>query len=173
MKKFLEQFLSAELMQSVEEAYKAKNPKAEGLPEYISKQRLDEEITKRKTAETNAASVQKELDNIPKDWKTQLDAKDTEIATLKNDHAAELEKAKKDANVDLEIYKAKGRNVTAIRALIDSTKDINEELTRLKTSDPYLFGNSRAKGTGKDDGSDDNTGDEGLSEAKMRAAVGI
>lgn len=160
-------------MSTVEEAYKAKNPKSEGLPEYISKQRLDEEITKRKTAETNAANLQKELDNTPKDWKSQLDAKDAEIASMKTDHAAALEKAKKDANVDLEIYKAKGRNVTAIRALIDPAKDINEELTRLKTSDPYLFGNSRAKGTGKEDGSDDGTGDEGLSEAKMRAAVGI
>ena len=152
MKKFLEQFLSAELMQSVEEAYKAKNPKAEGLPEYISKQRLDEEINKRKTAETNAANIQKEFNNIPKDWKTQLETKDTEIETLKTNHAAELEKAKKDANIDLEIYKAKGRNVTAIRSLIDPNKDINEELTRLKSSDPYLFGSSRTKGTGKDDG---------------------
>lgn len=172
MKKFLEQFLTSEQLTDVENAYKAKNPEAEGLPVYISKQRLDEEITKRKTAETNAANTKKEYENIPKDWKEQLDAKDAEIATMQTNHAAALERAQRDASVDLEIYKARGRNVKAIKALIDPEKDINEELTRLKTSDPYLFGASRVKGTGKDDNPGE--GDEdGLSIDKMRAAVGI
>lgn len=174
MKKFLEQFLTPELLQQVMDAYKAKNPKSEGLPEYISKSRLDEEITKRKNSETNAATIQKQLDGIPKDWQEQITSKNTEIETLKTTHAAELAMAQKDANIDLEIYKAKGRNVKAIRALIDNNKDIAEEITRLKTSDPYLFGNSRSKGTGKDNEDDDNSDNtNGLSEAQMRAAIGL
>lgn len=160
------------MLVQVEQAYKEKNPEATELPEYISKKRLDDEITKRKTAETNYTTAKKSLESVPQDWQDQLKNKDTEIENLKTSYASELEKVQKSSSIDLEIYKAKGRNVTAIRSLLDTEKDIHEELARIKASDPYLFGGTRQKGTGKEDDGED-TDEDALSEERMARAVGI
>ena len=59
---------------------------------------------------------------------------------------------KKDFEVTEAIYNAKGKNVKAIKALIDPSKPVAEELERIQKSDSYLFGSSEGDipgGTGK------------------------
>lgn len=71
-----------------------------------------------------------------------------EIAQLKQQHSHQLKQQKFDAMLDLQIYKEKGRNAKAIRALLDleqlqKSEDIQQQiqqaLQQLKEQDGYLF----------------------------------
>ncbi len=71
-----------------------------------------------------------------------------EIVQLKQQHSSQLKQQQFDAELDLQIYKAKGRNAKAIRALLDlnqlqNSEDIQQEiqlaLEQLKEQDGYLF----------------------------------
>ena len=172
MRKFLESFLTPEQLQVVLDAYSAKNNGETTLPVYIPKSRLDEEINKRKEVETKFTA-------IPADWQDQLKGAQDALATQKTEFEKQL--AEKDATLTLteKLYGAGARNVKAVRALIDPSKPLDEEITRVKTSDPYLFSRSGMnKGTGKGDDEhggegDDNGKKDGVSLDKMYAAVGI
>lgn len=174
MRKFLSQFLDNVKVEEIEAAYKQKNPDSSELPTYIPKTRLDDEIGKRKDAETK-------LKAVPEDWKTQLEEAKKAVTDTKTEYEGKLAEAKKSAENDLLIYKSGARNITAVKALIDSSKPVEEQLTALKTSDPYLFaGNGgMGKGTGKGDDSHGGDGDDGgkpedkLSTAAMYRAVGL
>lgn len=181
MRKFLSQFLSNEEIDRIEAAYKEKNSDATGLPVYISKSRLDEEISKRKNAEEKTAQAIKDVEDkykdIPQDWSKQLEDAKSALATQKTEYEAQLANTKKEADVAAAIYENGGKNPKAIRALIDMAKPVQEELARVKKSDPYLFKESfiGGKGTGKD--GEDGNGGAGttgeLSLEKMYAAVGL
>lgn len=181
MRKFLAQFLNNEEIDRIEAAYKEKNSDATGLPVYISKSRLDEEISKRKNAEEKTAQAIKDAEDkykdIPNDWSKQLEDAKNALTTQKAEYEAQLASAKKEADVAAAIYENGGRNPKAIRALIDAEKPIQDELARVRKSDPYLFKESfiGGKGTGKD-GEDGDGGAGGageLSLEKMYAAVGL
>ena len=191
MRKFLSQFLSAAQIDEIEKAFKEKNPDSTGLPVHISKTRLDEEIGKRKTAE-DALKVAEEakakaikeatdpleaqLKEIPKDWKAQLEAAKAETTAVRTEYEGKLAAASKTAEVTAKIYESGARNVKAVRALLDESKDIDEQLKGLKKSDGYLFrGTGLGKGTGRDDDADpDDPGTkEKISEDMMYRAVGI
>lgn len=183
MRKFLEKFLTPEQLTTVTDAYKAKNPGESDLPLFIPKSRLDEEITKRKGLEEQVngfeaakkqavdeavKSLNEKLKAIPEDWKQQIE-------TAK----AETEKVKKSSEVTIKIHEAGARNVTAVKALIDETKPIDEELKRIRTSDPYLFSKASSveKGTGSKGGNgggdDDDSKDKGPTTEQMYRAVGL
>ena len=173
MKNFLKKYLTDDQLKELETKYITEHPEAKELPVYISKTRLDEVIGQKKTAEdlvtSHTATIKKiqddqskALDDAKKDWEK---VKGTEIDTLK-----------KDFETTEAIYKSKGRNVKAIKALIDPTKKIDEEITRLQKDEAYLFqsgkdGDGLPPGTGKKEPTD--AGNEEKENAAMRRAVGI
>lgn len=180
MRSFLSNFMEAAEIDKIEAAYKVKHPDASGLPAYIPKSRLDEEIAKRKTAEeaikTATKPFEDKLKAIPEDWQKQINDAKAALETQKADYEKKIQDAQKSADVTAKIYESGARNVKAVRALLDESKGIDEQLTALKKSDSYLFnlGNDGSKGTGKQsDGGDPEGGSKGLSDDAMYRAVGL
>ena len=172
MKEFLKKFLSEEQLKSVEDAYMKANPDAKGLPVYISKNRLDEVLGQKKDAESKLAALQGEFDQFKEQTDTLTKkAVDDAINSTKKENEKTILSMKADFNATEAIYKAHGRNVKAIKALIDPKAKLEDEITRLQKSDPYLFGDDIPDGTGKSgSGSHD---DANAELAAMRRAVGI
>lgn len=175
MKAFLSKFFDADKVNEIEEAYKAKNPDAQGLPIYIPKSRFDEIDGKRKTAE-------EALKAVPTDWKDQIAKLNEQLRTQKDDYEGKLAAKDKLADCTAKIYSSGARNVKAVMALIDQEKPIEDQLKALRESDPYLFKGSNGgmgKGTGKGTGDTGGEGDDGgkpsekLSAEAMYRAVGI
>lgn len=183
MKTFLSKFMDAAEVAKIEEAFKAKNPDSTGLPIYIPKTRFDEVDNKRKAAEDA-------LKAVPTDWQEQLNALneklnsqksdyETKLQNQKNDYEAKLTSAASTAERTAKVYGSGARNVKAVLALLDESKPVDEQLSALQKSDPYLFnGSSGPKGTGKGDGEhggdgDDKGTDNRLSTADMYRAVGL
>ena len=168
MRKFLLNFMDAAEVDKIEEEYKSKYSDAQGLPTYIPKARLDEEIAKRKSAE-------EAVNQVPKDWKEQLDNLKVELETQKNDYEAKLTASKTEAERTAKIYGSGARNVKAVAALLDNNADIDKQLEALKKSDPYLFNTSDAggKGTGKHGGGNDPAPENKMTQEAMYKAVGM
>lgn len=184
MRKFLEKFMSTEELNKLEEAYKAANEGAAGLPTYIPKSRFDEIDGKRKAAEALVSSFetdkQKAIDeamkDIPKDWKKQLEDAKGALATQKQEYEDKLAKQIKTADIAAKLYEAGARNIKAVQALMDDTKPVDEQIKALKASDAYLFNGGAPKGTGKQGGGEDGNGggeDGKLTEADLYRAVGV
>lgn len=173
MKDFLKKYLTDDQIKDVEAKYLAEHPDAKGLPVYISKSRLDEVLGQKRTAEESAASHKKQFEELQGSVETQVS---TAVKKAQDDatahESAALAELKTGFTITEAIYKAKGRNVVAIKALIDPKKKIEEEIARLQKSDSYLFEDDIPNGTGKDgagSGSDANQKELDM----MRAAVGI
>lgn len=194
MRKFLSKFLDAAKIDEIVTAYKAKNEGAEDLPVYIPKSRFDEKndalneankkiegFEKEKSDAIKAATepLEAKLKDIPEDWKQQLTDAQEALKTQKSDYEGKLAAASAEADRTVKIYGSGARNVKAVRALLDDTKPIDEQLKALKESDPYLFhAGGLGKGTGKgDDGhggeGDDGHGSDKLSTDAMYRAVGL
>ena len=172
MKEFLKKYMTPEALTDLENAYVAANEGAKGLPVHISKARLDEVLGQKKTAEGKVATLEAEKGTWESGLQGKIDeAVKTATDTLKAEHAAALKTAQDDFARSEAIYKAKGKNVTAIKALIDPAKKLEDEIVRIQKSDPYLFEDDIPGGTGKD--GSDNDGSEDKALAQMRAAVGI
>lgn len=175
MKKFLQKYgLSEEQLNAVLEAYKKEHPDAKELPEYIGKVRFDEVNTKLKDSEKKVSDLTKQLEEANKGSQSAIDA----AVKAKEDELTKAFKTEKDALVkehstEIAIMNAHGKNIKAIKALIDSEKPIEEELKRIQESDSYLFGSEDdiPGGTGKKGGSVGDTTDKELQ--AMRAAVGV
>ena len=172
MKEFLKKYMTQEALSELETAYVAANEGAKGLPVYVSKARLDEVLGQKKTAEGKVAALEAEKGT----WESGLQGKIDEAVkaatdTLKAEHATALKTAQDGFAQSEAIYKAKGKNVVAIKALIDPAKKLEDEIVRIQKSDPYLFEDDIPGGTGKDGGSGSGGEDQAL--AQMRAAVGI
>ena len=175
MKKFLQKYgLSEEQLNAVLEAYKKDHPDAKELPEYIGKVRFDEVNTKLKDSEKKVSDLTKQLEEANKGSQSAIDA----AVKAKEDELTKAFKTEKDALVkehstEIAIMNAHGKNIKAIKALIDSEKPIEEELKRIQESDSYLFGSEDdiPGGTGKKGGSAGDTTDKELQ--AMRAAVGV
>lgn len=172
MKEFLKKYMTPEALTELETTYIAANEGAKGLPVYISKGRLDEVLGQKKTAEEKLIALETEKSN----WESSLQGKidqAVQAATdaLKTEHAAALKTVQDGFAQSEAIYKARGKNVTAIKALIDPAKKLDEEIVRIQKSDPYLFEDDIPGGTGKDHSG--GSGGEDKAFAQMRAAVGI
>jgi len=102
----------------------------------------------------------------------QITALQQQLEAEKTAHAAKLADMAFDAAVDKAITEAKGRNTTAIRALLDADAlkasknqdaDIKAAVEALKKDNDYLFESAQNKpgkpaaGTGSNGGGDDNT----------------
>lgn len=195
MRSFLSKFLGADKVNEILEAYKAKNEGAEDLPVYIPKSRFDEKNKALSDAENKIKGFDKEkedaikaatapleakLKEIPTDWQKQLSDARAALDTQKTEYEGKLAAANAEADRTAKIYGSGARNVKAVRALLDDTKPIDEQLTALKESDPYLFNSSGfGKGTGKGDdshggdGDDKGKGSDKLSTDAMYRAVGL
>ena len=172
MKEFLKKFLSEEQLKSVEDAYMKANHDAKGLPVYISKNRLDEVLGQKKDAESKLAALQSEFNQFKEQTDTLTKkAVDDAINSTKKENEKTILSMKADVNATEAIYKAHGRNVKAIKALIDPKAKLEDEITRLQKSDPYLFGDDIPDGTGKSGGGSHDDANAEL--AAMRRAVGI
>lgn len=168
MKEFLKKYMSAESLQALEDAYVQANEGAKGLPVYISKSRLDEVLGQKKKLEEDLQAAQDGLEPAKKA------AVDAALAEQKTSHDKIVAGLKRDIELNEAIYKAKGKNAKAIRALIDPEKPVDEEIARLQKDEGYLF-------DGDDEGLPEGTGKHGAGGASaeeqraamMRKAVGI
>lgn len=177
MKEFLKKYLSEEQIASLEEAYKKDHPDAQGLPVYISKKRLDEVLDKEKLAKGEVETIKKEMETLKNSTQASINeavkkAKEEAEAASKK----ALEDQKKAYEIDNYILKEKGKNVTAIKALIDPNKELKDEIARLKKEESYLFeipgdNDDLPGGTGKKGGNELAEKEKEL--AKMRQAVGL
>lgn len=142
MKEFLKKYLSKEQIEELEKAYIADNPDSKGLPVYISKGRLDEVLGQKRTIEKNyedlKSSIETQLNEAVQKAKAEAEAHEKQA----------LEEVTKSYNINEAILQAKGKNIKAIKALIDPTKDVKEEIARLQKSDSYLFEDDIPEGTG-------------------------
>ena len=171
MKEFLKKYMTPEALTELETAYNAKNEGAKGLPVYVSKARLDDVLGQKRSAEEKVTALETEKSTWESGLQGKIDeAVKTATDALKVEHAAALKAAQDGFAQSEAIYKAKGKNITAIKALIDPSKKLDEEIVRIQKSDPYLFDDDLPGGTGKD-GSGAGSEDAVLSQ--MRAAVGI
>lgn len=163
MKEFLKKYLSEDQLGEIEKKYLANHQNEKGLPMHISKARLDEVLGKKKIAE----DMLKELQDSS--------TADIQKAVKEAQDAAEKDKAnmQKDFDITEAIYKAHGRNVKAIKALIDPSKKPSEEIEKLQKSDKYLFEDDIPGGTGKNTPGSDGAGGADKELAAMRAAVGV
>lgn len=170
MKNFLKKYLTEEQLNALEEAYKKEHPEAKELPVYIGKSRLDEVLAKQKAAETERDQYKSQLDSV----QSQIDEA---VKKANEESKKQLESALASQQHDFEvteaIYKAKGKNVKAIKALMDSEKPYKDEIARLQKEESYLFTQNTddiPDGTGKKDpGSNDNSKEL----ENMRRAVGL
>lgn len=195
MRKFLSKFLDTAKVEEIVTAYKAKNEGVDDLPVYIPKSRFDEKNIALTDAEKKIADFEKEksdaikaatapleakLKEIPENWQQQLTDAQTALETQKTEYEGKLAAASAEADRTAKIYGSGARNIKAVRALLDDTKPVDEQLAALKESDPYLFNASGlGKGTGKGDDGHGGDGDDGgnntekLSTDAMYRAVGI
>ena len=172
MKEFLKKYMTPEALADLEAAYIAANEGAKGLPVHISKTRLDEVLGQKKTAEGKVATLEAEKGAWETDLQGKIDAAvKTATDALKSEHAAALKSAQDGFAQSEAIYKAKGKNITAIKALIDPAKKLDEEIARIQKSDPYLFEDDIPDGTGKAGNGGSGGDDQAI--ALMRSAVGI
>lgn len=174
MKDFLKKYLTEEQLTELENKYKEANPEAKGLPIYISKTRLDEVLAKQHAAENERDTLKTEIETLKTSNQQAIDD-----AVKAANEAAEalktqaLEAQKKDFDVTEEIYKLQGKNVIAIKALMDKEKPYKEELARIQKEAPYLFTkvtDDIPEGTGKKTTAE-NSKEKELE--AMRKAVGL
>lgn len=177
MKEFLKKYLSEEALKQLEEDYKKANPDAQGLPVYVGKKRLDEEIDKKKAIQAELETIKKENENLMKSNQSAIEEA-VKKAKAEAEEASKkaLEEQKRVYETDNYILKEKGKNTKAIKALIDPNKKLEDEIARLKKDESYLFdlpgdNDDLPGGTGKKGG---NKTDEKAKELEaMRKAVGI
>ena len=174
MKNFLKKYLSEEALSDVTAKYIADHPGATELPVYISKTRLDEVIGKKDAAENLANQHATKIKEMETAHAAALEQAKSEAVATKD---AEIAALKKDFAVTEAIYGAKGRNVKAIKALIDPEKKLEEEIARLKKDEAYLFHSDNPAddipdGTGKQ-GNGGGKSSQEAEVAQMRKAVGI
>lgn len=140
MKEFLKKYLTEEQIQNLEESYKKDHPEQQGLPVYVGKERLDEVLSKKKAAETDKDNALKEIETLKASNQKAIDeAVKIAVAEANKASTLEMDKLKKEFAVDKAVYEAHGKNLKAIKALIDPEKKIEDEITRIQNSDPYLF----------------------------------
>lgn len=176
MKKFLQKYgLTEEQIAAVLEAYKKDgHADATDLPEYIGKTRFDEVNTAKKNAEKKVTDLEKQIADLQKGGddavKAAVAAKETELNGL---HQKEIDAIKLDYAMDTAILKAHGKNTKAIKALIDPTKKLDDEIARLQKDEAYLFDKEDdiPGGTGKSGGEGGKSSDKELE--AMRNAVGV
>lgn len=175
MKKFLQKYgLSEEQINSVLETYQKEHPDAKDLPEYIGKVRFDEINTKLKNSEKKVTDLTKMLEEANSNSQVAIEAAvKAKVDELTATFNVEKETLIKEHSTELAIMNAHGKNVKAIRALIDTNKPIEEELERIQKSDSYLFDaeNDIPNGTGKTGNNEEGITDKELQ--TMRAAVGV
>jgi DNA-binding transcriptional MerR regulator len=175
MKKFLQKYgVSEEVLTALLEAYKKEHPEATELPEYIGKSRFDEVNKKLKDSEKKVADLEKQVGDLTSSSQSAIEAavkKATDELTAT--HKAEVDKLTKDHSIEVAIMAAKGRNVKAIKALIDPEKKVEDEIARLQKDEAYLFGaeDDIPGGTGKNGNSGTTSSDKELN--AMRDAVGV
>ncbi len=89
---------------------------------------------------------QKQQESISDQQKVEM--MEQEISQLKQQHEMQLKELQFDSMLDLQIYKAKGRNAKAIRALLnleqlknseEPEQEIQQALEQLKVQEGYLF----------------------------------
>lgn len=140
MKEFLKKYLTEEQIQSLEESYKKDHPDQQGLPVYVGKKRLDEVLSKQKAAETEKDNALKEVENLKASNQKAIDeAVKKAVEEAKSASAVEMDNLKKEFATSEAVYKAHGKNLKAIKALMDPEKNVDDEIARIQKSDPYLF----------------------------------
>lgn len=114
------------------------------------KEIIDEHKKQLKDLEKKAEGNE-ELKNTIKELRAENEKKDV-------DYKTNIAAQKKDFEVQSAIKEAQGKNVKAIKALLDLDKitvddsgitGLSDQLKKIKESDPYLFGEDKIVGTGQ------------------------
>ncbi len=138
-----------------ETASKCEAASLEELKGFIPKSRFDEVNTAKNTAEALVKERDGQLETL-KNSTGDVESLKQQIATLQADnaakdeaHAAEVKQLKIDAAVEAALTGAKGKNVKAIKALLNlenaeladdgTIKGLAEQIESLQKSDEYLF----------------------------------
>lgn len=176
MKKFLQKYgVSEEVLNTILEAYKKDGHEdATDLPEYIGKTRFNEVNGKLKASEKKAADLEKQIGDLTSSSQLSIETSvKTATDKLNAEYKAEIAALNKEHSIETAIMGARGKNIKAIRALIDPEKKIEDEIARLQKDEAYLFNkeNDIPGGTGKKGGSGITSSEKELND--MRHAVGV
>lgn len=144
---------------------------------YIPKHRLDDEINKRKTLQTQYDDTNKTLEEIKKSHKDDSELSKTieNLQKEKENLDSKLKQQSLDSAIKLAAISAKSLDTTGsdVLALIDKSKltvkddgtvdGLDTMMKTLQESKPYLFGEVESGGTGKlGKGKQTNAGNEGV-----------
>ena len=132
--------------------------------EFVSRTDFNAANEAKKAAESQVADRDKQLETLKKstgdaaELQKQIDALQETNKQAKAQYDSDLAAAKLSAALDLGITKAKGKNVKAIKALLDTSKmavkedgtvdGLDTALETLKGSDGYLFTQEETKPEG-------------------------
>jgi hypothetical protein len=132
--------------------------------DFVPRTRLNEVIGQRDELKSQLTAVKSKADQYD-DLVASKTALETALADAKAQHLAEIaakdqaiNQVKVESTVKEKLLINKVKNPTAAMALLkvdafgDDLAGLDAEITRIKESDPYLFGDSVPGGTGKEDG---------------------
>lgn len=144
-----------------EQADKVMAAHREVLTGFIPKARFDEINEEKKELKNQLDDRDKQLQElkVKAAGNEELTAKITELEELnkqtKEEYENKIAALRKETAIELALKDAKARNIKAVKALLDLEKvsldgdnliGLDEQLKRLKESDPYLFGEDKLKG---------------------------
>lgn len=146
---------------------------------YVSKSQFNAKNEELKQVKGELKTVNDEIDTLKKnhqdneDLAKQIEKLKADSAERETEYNAKIKQMEIDSLVDKAIVNAKGRNATAIKALLNLTdaeiedgkiKGLDEQVKKIQESDSYLFGEPSINGLNPG-GKPDNTG--GTSEQTM------
>lgn len=137
------------------------NAVLEALKGYVPKSRLDEVIEERNGLREQITERDKQIAELGKNagdneaLKNQIAELQAANKKAEDDYKSNIAKIQLDNAVENALTGAKAKNSKAVKALLDLTKSkvgedgkvagLEEQLTALKESDPYLFGEANAQ----------------------------
>lgn len=156
----LKELLGEELYQQVTEKLGDKKIDIVNDGRWIPKEKFDALNNEKNDYKSQVDNLKKELDKLQKVVEDNQDAAST-IENLKQqiaDKEAALIETRKQFAIESVINDHKGKNAKAIKALLDlsnieldddgKVKGLEEQLKKLKETDPYLFDEVTPTGTG-------------------------
>lgn len=121
---------------------------------YVAKSQFNAKNEELKQAKSEMTTVQGEIESLKKsnanneDLAKQIEAMKEAASKREAEYTATLAKMEVDGIVERALLSSKVKNAKAVRALLDledakvkdgTIKGLDEQLTKLKESDPYLF----------------------------------
>ena len=129
---------------------------------YVAKSQFNQKNEELKQAKESLTTMQSDIEALKKsnadnaELSKQIDELNTAQLKRETEYTAQIQKMELDGIVERTLLSSKVKNAKAVRALLDledakvkdgTIKGLDDQLTKLKESDPYLF-ESESKPTG-------------------------